>query len=602
MDQTFFRKHRVLFSTLLAAFVLLAALFLSFSSSSPARLVRRFVKYQLLHRPTATQALETADLPEGWSSQLYLDGLPAALFRFNENRDNKRVYTADDVTRLVNYPNGYQLDLPGAPELDFSRSSAVVTAQAERYACTVSLEYCPYTDPNDEMGGGLASIAPWYEWETAMDQYIGYYQCRFLWSEAWQENNRVAVTRPEPIQAGSYSGMIFHATVSDMPQDRFDAYSYVYIPLEGQDFLRAVYKYRSEDTAFRDTLPSLLSTFRTFQRVGVTTLQTDFHPELPTFWSQETRTLYDAITQSQDLCWGIYTDHIYDTGIQETVPQLEETLDYTFGAILSYLQYGQDFPTDFMEENRAAGRIVELTYQFTANNNEDMFGYSPLLDIYRGKGLELLRTFARQARDYGHPFLFRLCNEMNSDWTSYGGVVNLADPDVFISVYRTVYDIFREEGVDNCIWIYNPNDRNAPPNSWNDAINYYPGNEYVQMIGVTGYNNGTYYTQWAEEWREFDVIYDHIQWLYGDVFGDFPWIITEFSSSSIGGDKVAWIDNMFATIGNYPNIKIAVWFSFADWDAAGNVARPYWLDETPETTEAFRRGLKNYPTAAWPLG
>ena len=170
----------------------------------------------------------------------------------------------------------------------------------------------------------------------------------------------------------------------------------------------------------------------------------------------------------------------------------------------------------------------------------------------------------------------------------------MADPEVFISVWRKIYEIFQEEGVDNCIWIFNPNDRNCPPNRWNDGANYYPGNEYVQMLGVTGYNNGTYYSQWAEEWREFDTIYDAVQSQYAAVFGEFPWIITEFASSSVGGDKAAWIEQMFRSIGNYPNIKIAVWFSSADYDSQGNVARPYWLDETPETVSAFREGLAAY--------
>ena len=35
--------------------------------------------------------------------------------------------------------------------------------------------------------------------------------------------------------------------------------------------------------------------------------------------------------------------------------------------------------------------------------------------------------------------------------------------------------------------------------------------------------------------------------------------------------------------------------SYADFDTRpgreGTAARPYWLDETPETLEAFRRGL-----------
>mgnify|MGYP003320116685 CR=1 FL=1 len=49
----------------------------------------------------------------------------------------------------------------------------------------------------------------------------------------------------------------------------------------------------------------------------------------------------------------------------------------------------------------------------------------------------------------------------------------------------------------------------------------------------------------------------HIQFLnelnnqYIDVFGNFSWVITEFASSSVGGDKSAWITSMFENIKNY---------------------------------------------------
>ena len=114
------------------------------------------------------------------------------------------------------------------------------------------------------------------------------------------------------------------------------------------------------------------------------------------------------------------------------------------------------------------------------------------------------------------------------------------------------------------------------------------------MIGLTGYNNGTYYAeQNGEEWREFEQIYDEVNTKYKDLFGSFPWIITEFASSSYGGDKAKWIDNMFGCLDKYPNIKMAVWFSYADFnEETGVAARPYWLDETPETVEAFARGIK----------
>jgi hypothetical protein len=44
--------------------------------------------------------------------------------------------------------------------------------------------------------------------------------------------------------------------------------------------------------------------------------------------------------------------------------------------------------------------------------------------------------------------------------------------------------------------------------------------------------------------------------------------------------------------GKYSNIKAAVWFNAADYDAAtGKVSRSFWIDETPESLQAFKEGL-----------
>lgn len=69
-------------------------------------------------------------------------------------------------------------------------------------------------------------------------------------------------------------------------------------------------------------------------------------------------------------------------------------------------------------------------------------------------------------------------------------------------------------------------------------------------------------------------------------------MITEFASSSIGGDKAKWISDMFAALPDYLQIKAAVWFSSADYDGE-TPARPYWLDETDATTDAFKKGVHN---------
>jgi hypothetical protein len=100
----------------------------------------------------------------------------------------------------------------------------------------------------------------------------------------------------------------------------------------------------------------------------------------------------------------------------------------------------------------------------------------------------------------------------------------------------------------------------------------------------------------GEGWRSFTEIYDPLNEKYGRFYGEFPWMITEFACSSVGGDKEKWIEDMFGNMGKYKNLKAAVWWSYADYDYStgkkGIPARRYWLDEKPEYMKAFKEGLK----------
>lgn len=555
------------------------------SSQNPYVLpVKRALLYDVLKLDPISPARETAGLAEGYAVQCYANGAPVS--GFDHQADRKVVYTDGEITRLVNYSDGYLLDFPAGTAFDFTLSPLFTRAEGEGFDATVSRETATYESLKDVVTFELSTFLPFLFHDETVPAYVEHYQYRFLLSEDWQQNNRVDVER----WTGENGTDFLSAVLREPGEADYDGYLYATVYTGSREYLRVMCRFDSENTALRDALAAAIDSMTVFAPTGEGVYSTDYQLALPDSWSEETAQLFQDIAGGDRLRWGIFTQDIFQTGIRETVPALEEELDYTFDVILAYLHFNMDFPTEFMEENRQNGRIVELTWQITTNNNEDMFARSPLLDIYRGELDGEIRDFARQAAEWGHPFLFRLNNEMNSDWTSYGGVVNLADPQIFVSVWQRIYRIFEEEGVDNCIWIFNPNDRSAPPSRWNDSLAYCPGDEYFQLLGVTGYNNGTYYTQWAEEWREFDVIYDEIEALYSPHFSQYPWIITEFASSSIGGDKVAWIDDMFDHIGDYPNLKIAVWFSYADFDG-DTPARPYWLDETPETLAAFRDGL-----------
>ena len=591
------KKTKPLWLKLLLTLILLgfaACLWEFVSSQNPYILpVKRALKYNVLGMSTVDRDAERTGLSDDFSSVVYSNG-EVLTTEFNPAADNKKILSDSNLTRLVNYAHGYQLDMPTGAEFDFSLSPLYVTGAGKSFDVTVSREKADYQSLKDVITFELSTFLPWFFDDNTVENYVYYYEYRFLLDEGWQKNNGVTTSSWTDDSINAY---FVEAQVDELPDELYDGYLYVNYFTSSREYLRVMFRYQKEDTATRDALVALAKNTRIFDPVGTPVYHTDYRPDLTNVkWSQETGDLFTSLSDfSSSPDWGIFLQDFYVNGFDGELTTLEQALDYTFPVILYYRHLPtHDFPTDVMQENYEAGRLVELTLQLTDNNNMDMFAKSPLLDIYRGKMDEQVRAWARDAAAFGHPFLFRLNNEMNSDWTSYGGVVNLADPAIFTAVWQRIYHIFEEEGVDNCIWIYNPNDRQAPPSNWNNSLAYYPGNEYAQMIGVTGYNNGTYYTKWAEEWREFDVIYDLIWDEYHPHFAAFPWIITEFASSGIGGDKVAWINNMFQHIGDYPNIRMAVWFSFADFDDAngGVPARTYWLDETPETLEAFRQGLE----------
>ena len=557
------------------------------SSQNPYILpVKRALKYDVLRLSPVNAKAEQKGLA-GADETFYVDGAESGA-GYTHGADNKRVLRSGDTTRLVNYLDGCQMDFPAGSQFDFSLSPLFTRAYGDGWDAVVSREKATYESMRDVISFELSTFFPFLR-DDSVQRYVNHYEWRFLTDGSWQENNRVSVSERE---LWDNRVLFFTAVLQDPGDAEYDGYLYATVYTKSREYLRVAVRYHSADTEtpawFRDRL---YWNFRVFDPTGVGHYGTDFYPDLDAArLSAGTRALYGELESGDTLKWGVFTSDAVESLGHGSMERMERELDYTFDAALSYVHYGHDFPTEFMQGNYERGRIVELTYQTTTNNNEDMTAHTPFLDIYRGECDEEIRRFARAAADYGRPFLFRLDNEMNSDWTSYSGVVNMADPRLYTAVWQRFFRIFAEEGVDNCLWIYNPNDRNAPPGKWNDSLAYYPGNEYVHLLGVTGYNNGTYYTKWNEQWRGFTTIYDEIWNLYSPHFSRFPWIITEFASSSYGGDKAAWIDEMFAHIGDYPNIKLAVWFSAADYDGE-TPARPYWLDETPETLAAFKRGL-----------
>jgi hypothetical protein len=116
---------------------------------------------------------------------------------------------------------------------------------------------------------------------------------------------------------------------------------------------------------------------------------------------------------------------------------------------------------------------------------------------------------------------------------------------------------------------------------WNHWSNYYPGNAYVDWVGMDGYNRGT--AGAVSSWREFPRIFTR---LYNDYAATKPVMVAETGSVEAGGDKAAWISNARAAIETqYLGIRAVTWFNGMDSTQSGGSTSTFdWRVTTSSTS------------------
>jgi len=134
---------------------------------------------------------------------------------------------------------------------------------------------------------------------------------------------------------------------------------------------------------------------------------------------------------------------------------------------------------------------------------------------------------------------------------------------------------------------------------WNRSENYYPGDEYVDWVGVSLYNHGYVDGKAVWRWRSFDTLFLKTEpvKIY-DAHKDKPFILAEYSSAerdnpTAVGDKAQWIKDAFRDIKTkYGAIRGAVWFS-ADTRARGGNEKDWRIDSSPQSLEAYRDAVSD---------
>ncbi len=542
--------------------------------------------------PAATQdAIETKITPQSIETEIQPEvkpGTPEAINHVSEiplqtppaisdstpqiqlPESGEKIYLGknEEGLYLVNKVDGYAFIVPDDSKLDISRMEAETVFLNEKIEASVFTQKL--------------------KTDASKNNYI-YYSLNFLNKNPAEHvltsDGTVTVSKALSIRTVTWTRPLLSAIDGDK-----NCYTAMFISTPGTIYHLLIRYKQDYDAA--DICQTIKNSFRTIKQ----TESPDVFLYTPLCSNGNFSSMHDPSTteyynkvfiQSDKLTWGIF----HSTGINaEPLSSLEEKIDYHFDIYLDYRSISNSFDFDSYINSakpiQNEGRTYELTLQPLDNTDRT----SPVYAVLDGKYDLYLSGLADFLKALKHPVLLRLCNEMNGDWCNYCAYHYSDDAHLYRAMYSYVMQYLMDRGVTNAIWVWNPNEKSFPDYKWNSPVLYYP-DEGTDVYGITGYNTGCYYGG-SEKWRSFEEIYNPI---YKDAErrSTLPLMITEFSCAENGGDKAAWIEDMFNKLPSYPEIKAAVWWNSCDFDMKQDppcISREYRLTE--DCLEIFRNHLR----------
>jgi mannan endo-1,4-beta-mannosidase len=177
-------------------------------------------------------------------------------------------------------------------------------------------------------------------------------------------------------------------------------------------------------------------------------------------------------------------------------------------------------------------------------------------DIASGSSNGYIATFAAAVRALNVPVAISFGHEMNGNWYPWG--TTGTTPAQFVTAWRLIHGIFAGVGATNVIWVWNPNDIYPVPQVRLEP--YWPGDSYVDWVGITGYvgttGPDTFATLFQPTMAEISQ------------FTSKPFIIAE-TSVETGPSEVTGVNALVQSVTAHADVLGLVWFDYdkdgVDW-------------------------------------
>ncbi|MDT0646208.1 glycosyltransferase family 2 protein [Zunongwangia sp. F260] len=291
-----------------------------------------------------------------------------------------------------------------------------------------------------------------------------------------------------------------------------------------------------------------------------------------------------------------------DSGVSDldTIVNIENQTNTNFDIISFYLAWGDksysDFPGDLVNSIYGMNAIPMITWEpWTSDfqeseeisaleRNQKVFKY-----IAAGYFDDYIKQFGVKLAAFERPVFLRFAHEFDNPqypWSAKGGNT----PKEFIVAWRHVHDLLKSVNAHQVMMVWNP---------WRSQLlqKYYPGDDYVDWIGITALDYGKLNS--TKQSYSFNQLYQPFHSEIG-AFTNKPVMLAEFGSLKINKNQKKWSLDAIETINStYPEISAIVLFN-SSYDK--NIPLNNWydkkqLDWTTSSLASIDQRFKRNPLA-----
>jgi hypothetical protein len=256
---------------------------------------------------------------------------------------------------------------------------------------------------------------------------------------------------------------------------------------------------------------------------------------------------------------------------------------------LFFTNFGERFPAAAVDASWNRGMTPVVSWEPIVPGSTA--GQPKLRDISNGRLDTYIDAWAAEAAANGKPVVLRFAHEMNGNWYSWSEGVNGNAQGDFVKAWRHVHGRFAAAGADNVLFMWSVNRINSLKT---DIADYYPGDAYVDWVGLSAYYRSK--TQSASP--TFESTFGATLAAIEATAPGKKIFLSEIAAGTDDTARVQWIRSTFDGMAARPDIIGFAWFNDVKTDG------DWRIQFSQATVDAFAAGVasERWGSGVLPVG